>query len=104
MNKEKKYRTINNVHRTVNNVLGITDEREHEICEKLDEIGDRMFTKTGGVNVATMIQEIEEWDSSFNRIEKSYAIFMVGEAVGRKRAKNEVPDPHVPQYLFKKQR
>lgn len=78
--KEKKYRTVNNV-------LGITDDREKEICKKIDEIQDVMFAKTGG-NIAGMIQEIEKCDS-FNRIEKSYAIFMMGEAVGRSRDRDK---------------
>lgn len=75
--KEKKYKTVNIA-------LGISDEREHDICKKLDE----MANKTEIKQIATLIRRIEEWDS-FNRIEKSYAIFLLGEAVGRKRESEE---------------
>jgi predicted RND superfamily exporter protein len=67
-------------YKTVNIALGISDEREHEICKKLDKMANKTETK----QIATLIQGIEEWDS-FSRIEKSYAIFLFGEAVGRKR-------------------
>jgi hypothetical protein len=66
---------------TVNNALGISDEREHEICKRLHELTNRTEVK----QIASLIQEIETWDESFSRIEKSYALFLLGEAVGRKR-------------------
>lgn len=71
--KEKKYKTVNIA-------LGISDEREHDICKKLDKMANKTETK----QIAALIIGIEKWDS-FSRIEKSYAIFLLGEAVGRKR-------------------
>lgn len=68
---------------TVNIALGISDERERVICKKLDQVANKTETK----QIANLIREIEDWNDSFSRIEKIYAIFLLGESVGRFREK-----------------
>jgi hypothetical protein len=65
---------------TVNNTLGITNERECEILEKLNKFVNEKEVK----QIASIIQEIETWDD-FSRIEKSYAIFLFGMAVEKNK-------------------
>ena len=66
---------------TVNNALGINDNREREILDKLNKFVNEEEIK----QIAELIKGIEEWDDSFSRIEKSYAIFLLGMAVEKNK-------------------
>jgi hypothetical protein len=70
---------------TVNNALNINDERECEIVKKLDAFVNEKEEK----NISDLIKGVEAWDDSFSRIEKSYAIYLLGEAVERERNKED---------------
>ena len=66
---------------TVNISLNISNERECEILDKLNK-----FVNKGEIKqIANIIKEIEAWDDSFSRIEKSYAIFLFGMAVEKNK-------------------
>lgn len=69
---------------TINYALGISDARECIIINELNKL-----TEGEEHQIADYIKEIEAWDDSFSRIEKTYAIFLLGEAVGETKAKEE---------------